>query len=89
MPQANVCCVCVSGRDNGEEGNNGMLEYWNQAPSGGTADRRPGGRSDRPPQMGVAQASAPLARRRVLLPEPVFGFPIIPSFPYSNIPVKF
>ena len=38
--------------------------------------------------LGAAQASAPQARRRVPLPELVFCFPIIPTFPYSNIPVK-
>ena len=38
--------------------------------------------------LGVAQASAPQARRRVPLPKPIFCFPIIPTFQYSNIPVK-
>ena len=66
-----------------------MLEYWKTVLLGGTADRRPGGRSDRPPQTGAAQASAPEARRRVPLPESLFAFPhqsILPLFHPSIIP---
>jgi hypothetical protein len=74
-----------------------MLEYWKKVPSGGTVDRRPGGRSDSPPQPGAAQAflAAVTKRRRLRQSHSVrtslsryLAFPIIPTFPYSNIPLK-
>ena len=77
-----------------------MLEYWNTGrrhPSGGTADRRPGGRSDRPPQPGAAQAflTAVTKWRRLRQSHSVrpsqsqyLAFSIIPTFPYSNIPLR-
>ncbi len=63
-----------------------MMECWKMVSSGGTADRRPGGRSDHHPKTGAAQASAPVAQRATL-PEPVFLLPhhsIIPTFHHSN-----